>query len=111
MLPAAPVRYGGIVASTLALRSRQAQAASVSCGTLPAPPHGGGHQSAGHPDQAEGRILGGGADGVSGPSRTTPLGSPGTAAGGPTVAGGTSSGGFGFGTTSSGGRIIRENRD
>src|SRR4051794_28282087 len=96
---AAPSRYGGMLDSTDALRSTHAQAVSVSCWACPF--HAGGHQSAGHPDHADGRIRGGVEPGEAGPSTSTPCGSPGTAAGGPTVAGGTDAGSFGLGTTSS----------
>src|SRR5215471_11192423 len=95
-----------------AFRSTQVQAVSVS--RLPQPlPHCGVHQSPGQPDQATGRMTGGGpvnagADGSQ--SKTTPSGSPGTALGGPTVAGGTSAGSFGFGVISGGGRSDRVKR-
>jgi hypothetical protein len=73
------------------------------------PPQNGGNQSAGHPDHADGVILGGDQSGASGPSNVTPCGSPGVAAGGPTVAGGTLAGSLSFGIMS-GGRIERENK-
>src|SRR5262252_6767040 len=98
-----------MVASTDALRSRQVHAVSVSVSLYPAPQFG-GHQSDGQPDQADGMTLGGTPAGGLSPSMTTPDGSPGLAAGGPTVAGGTLAGSFGLGTMSSGGRIMRDSR-
>src|SRR5262249_25475777 len=103
-----PTRYGGIDASTEAFKSRHVHAVSVKRAKRE-PDQAGGHQSAGQPDQADGRIAGGDPQpGSGGPSTTTPEGSPGTADGGPAVAGGTSAGSFGFGVMS-GGRIEREN--
>jgi len=64
------------------------------------------NQSDGHPDHADGTIVGGRQSGGSAPVSTTPCGSPGVAAGGPTVAGGTLAGSFSFGIMS-GGRIER----
>jgi hypothetical protein len=74
------------------------------------PFHAGGHQSAGHPDQADAMMRGGDPPGGSTPSTTTPCGSPGRADGGPTVPGGTLAGGLGLGVMSSGGRIDRVKR-
>src|SRR5262245_18384211 len=65
-------------------------------------------QSAGHPDHADGTIVGGTHDVESTLSRVTPWGSPATAVGGPTVAGVTAAGSFAFG--SDGGRIDLENQ-
>src|SRR5262245_11049508 len=71
------------------------------------PPHDGGHHSAGHPDHADGMILGGGPPDIVSASTMTPCGSPGlTSWSGPTVDGGTAAGSFGFGTMSSGGGVI-----
>src|SRR3954469_3757948 len=86
-------------------------AVSVSCCRLLPAPQFGVHQSAGHPDQADAETRGGGGEycGSVGSTRT-PCGSPGlTSWSGPTVAGGTDPGSFGFGVMSSGGRIARVN--
>src|SRR4051812_40523672 len=90
-----------------AFKSTHVQAVSVSWFTRPS--QFGGHQSAGQPDHAEGHIVGGGGPAGGSSATRTPCGSPGTAAGGPTVAGGTSAGSFGFGVTFVGGRIARCN--
>src|SRR5215475_2712771 len=93
-----------MVASSDAFRSTQVQAISVS-GV--APNQLGVAHSAGQPDQGIGRWIGGG--GMTGApcSTSRPLGSPGFHSVGPTVAGGTSAGSFGFGVISPGGRIER----
>src|SRR5215831_19226363 len=88
------------------------QAVSVRAARLEPPPHSGGHQPAGQPLHADGRIRGGDPAPVSGgPVTVTPSGSPGwTSWSGPTVDGGTDPGGFGFGVMSDGsygGRIDR----
>src|SRR5262245_56133738 len=104
---AALTRYGVIVDNTDAFRSTHVQAMSVNAWALFA--HAGVHHSAGQPDQADGQIVGGGdAGGPSNSSSSTPCASPGTTSwSGPTVDGGTAAGSFGFGVTSSGGRIAR----
>src|SRR4029077_20358212 len=102
----AATRYGGIVASRLALRSRHFQAMSVrpearpfQFGVAPSP---------GDPDHADGRMGGGGMPGMPG-STVTPFGSPGRASGGPTLAGGTPAG-VSFGVTGCGGPMARVKR-
>src|SRR5262245_57325797 len=95
-----------MVASSEALRSRQPQAVSVS-EPIRLEPQLGGHQSAGQPAQAEGRMVGGDEAGRDSPTTTTPEGSPGGALGGPAVAGGTSAGSLSLGVSGSGGRSDR----
>src|SRR5262245_7859350 len=92
-----------------AFRSTQTQAVSVS--SCRRPFQLGVHQtSAGQPLHGAGRMIGGGG-GEPGPSSIRkPFGSPTRASGGPTVAGGTSAGSFGFGSRGSGGRIERVSR-
>jgi hypothetical protein len=65
--------------------------------------------SAGHPDQADGRIVGGNHDDAV-PVTWTPCGSPGVATFAPTVAGGTDAGSLEFGISGSGGLIARVKR-
>src|SRR4051812_24035512 len=91
----------------LALRSTHVHAVSVSRAVCP--PQLGGHQSAGHPDHADGVIVGGPAGGASSGSMVSPCGSPGVRVGGPTVPGATVAGSLPLGS-SSGGRIERENQ-
>jgi hypothetical protein len=71
-------------------------AVSVSVCTLE-PDQFGVLQPSGQPDHADGLILGGSHAGGSSPTTTTPLGSPGTAEGGPTVPGAASAGVLSFG--------------
>src|SRR4051812_304919 len=70
--PAAPSRYGGIVAITDELRSRHAHAVSVSCATRLA--QFGVAQSLGHPAHADGATTGGGGGAAGAPpwSATVP---------------------------------------
>src|SRR5580765_8356605 len=98
----APTRYGGIVASSDALRSRHFQAMSVRL--PPRPFQFGVCHSPGHPDHADGRMVGGGMPGMPG-STCTPFGSPGLTFGGPTVPGAACAGVLSFGV--SGGWMAR----
>ena len=97
---AGSTRYGGMVASTDELRSRQDQAMSVRFCTRPH--QFGGAHSAGQPDHGDGVNVDRGHGPPAPPSaRTRPWGSPGTAADGPTVTGGLVTGSFSLGVTSS----------
>src|SRR5262245_21758357 len=93
-----PTRYGGIDARIELFRSSAAQAVSVSVSTWLI--QFGVAQSAGHPDQ--GTTRGGPVPSLVAATlvTVTPCGSPGTAAGGPTVAGGTVAGSLPFAGTS-----------
>jgi hypothetical protein len=103
---AAPTRYGGIVDITELFRSKHIQAVSVRV-LSDVPDQFGVFHSAGQPDQADGRMMGGVHGGAEAPVTATPCGSPGAAEGGPTVAGGTDAGSLEFGISGSGGRIAR----
>jgi hypothetical protein len=94
------------VDSTDEFRSRHIQAVSVNVDSDD-PFQLGVFHSAGHPDHADGTIVGG-THAVVVPVTSTPFGSPGRAEGGPTVPGGFSAGSLSFGV--SGGRIARVNK-
>src|SRR4029077_3789334 len=103
----ASTRYGGIDISAFAFLSMHAHAVSPSRCSPGIELHDGVAHSAGQPAHADAMILGSGGDGGESPTNVTPCGSPGVAAGGPTVPGATEAGSLPFGISSLGGRIAR----
>jgi len=83
---------------------------AVSVSDANCPPQFGVCHSAGHPDHADGLIVGKPGPAGPGSTKTTPSGSPGFTFGGPTVPGAAVTGSFPFGISGSGGRIARVNK-